>query len=70
MTILYDLKIFDIVYVATFGGPGKASTVLAFEMWLLRFRFFDVNGAAVVAALLTLLTSVVTIPMIRYTVKR
>jgi multiple sugar transport system permease protein len=70
MTILYDLKIFDIVFVATFGGPGKASTVLAFEMWLQAFRFSNFNGAAVIATLLTILTLVVTIPMIRYTVKR
>nr|NIR17004.1 sugar ABC transporter permease [Desulfobacterales bacterium] len=69
MTILYDLKIFDIVYVATFGGPGKASTVLAFEMYLQAFRFSNFNGAAVIASLLTLLTSAVTIPLIRYTVK-
>ena len=70
MTILYDLKIFDIVFVATFGGPGKASTVLAFEMWLQAFRYSNFNGAAVIATLLTLLTTVVTIPMIRYTVRR
>ena len=70
MTILYDLKIFDIVYMATFGGPGKASTVLAFEMWLQGFRYFNPNGAAVIATLLTLLTLVVTIPMIRYMVRR
>ena len=70
MTILYDLKIFDIVFVATFGGPGKASTVLAFEMWLQAFRFSNFNGAAVIATLLTLLTMVVTIPMIRYMVRR
>ncbi|MFB0514531.1 MAG: carbohydrate ABC transporter permease, partial [Candidatus Bathyarchaeia archaeon] len=70
MTILYDLKIFDVVFVATFGGPGKASTVLAFEMWLQAFRYSNFNGAAVIATLLTLLTTVVTIPMIRYTVRR
>jgi len=70
MTVLYDLKIFDIVFMATFGGPGKASTVLAFEMWLQAFRFSNFNGAAVIACLLTLLTSVVTIPMIRYMVRR
>ena len=70
MTVLYDLKIFDIVYVATFGGPGSASTVLAFEMWLQAFRFSNFNGAAVIATLLTLLTSIVTIPLIKYTVRR
>ena len=70
MTVLYDLKIFDIVFVATRGGPGKASTVLAFEMWLQAFQFSNFNGAAVIAILLTLLTSIVTIPLIRYTVRR
>ena len=70
MTVLYDLKVFDIVFVATFGGPGKASTVLAFEMWLQAFRFLNLNGAAVIATLLTLLTLVVTIPMMSYMVKK
>jgi len=70
MTILYDLKIFDIVFMATRGGPGNASTVLAFEMWLQAFQFFNFSGAAVIATLLTLLTSIVTIPLIRYTVRR
>ncbi len=70
MTILYDLKIFDIVFVATRGGPGSASTVLAYEMWLQAFQFSRFNGAAVIATLLTLLTLVVTIPMIRYMVRR
>jgi len=70
MTILYELKIFDIVLVATYGGPGKASSVLAFQMWLYAFRYFEFNRAAVVASLLTVLTTIVTIPMIRFMVKR
>jgi multiple sugar transport system permease protein len=70
MTILYDLKIFDLVFIATRGGPGKASTVLAFEMWLQAFVSFNFNAAAVIATLLTVLTSIVMIPMIRYTVRR
>jgi multiple sugar transport system permease protein len=70
MTILYELKIFDVVLVATYGGPGKASSVLAFQMWLYAFRYFQFNRAAVVASLLTVLTTIVTIPMIRFVVKR
>jgi len=70
MTILYELKIFDIVLVATYGGPGEASSVLAFQMWLYAFRYFQFNKAAVVASLLTILTTIVTIPMIRFMVKR
>jgi len=59
MTILWELKIFDIVYVATLGGPGGASNVLALLMYNIAFRAFDFNSAAVVATFLTLLTLLV-----------
>jgi len=64
MTILWELKIFDIVYVATMGGPGGASNVLALQMYFYAFRQFDFNKAAVVATILMFLTLVVAIPMI------
>ncbi len=70
MTILWELKIFDIVYVATLGGPGGASNVLALLMYHIAFRQFDFNSAAVVATFLTLLTLLVTIGMTKYMVKR
>lgn len=70
MTILWELKIFDIVFVATRGGPGWASNVLAYEMWLLAFRDFNFNNAAAVATFLTFLTLIVTVGMIRYMVRR
>ncbi|MCE4612197.1 MAG: sugar ABC transporter permease [Desulfurococcales archaeon] len=56
MTMLWDLKIFDIVYVATLGGPGGSSNVLALVMYLYMARAIDYNAAAVVAVILTLLT--------------
>lgn len=64
MTILWELKIFDIVYVATMGGPGGASNVLALQMYLYAFREFEFNKAAVVATILMFLTLLVAIPMI------
>lgn len=64
MTVLWELKIFDIVYVATMGGPGGASNVLALQMYLYAFREFEFNKAAVVATLLMFLTLLVAIPMI------
>lgn len=56
MTLLWELKVFDIVYVATMGGPGGASNVLALQMYVYAFRAFDFNRAAVVAVLLALST--------------
>jgi multiple sugar transport system permease protein len=56
MTVLWELKIFDIVYVVTRGGPGGASDVLAYEMW--NTAFFGRNFAAgsAIAVILTLMT--------------
>lgn len=66
MTVLWELKIFDIVYVATAGGPGRASNVLALQMYQYAFRsrIFGFNEAAVVSTLLMLITLGVAVPMI------
>jgi len=56
LTLLWELKIFDIVYVATQGGPGGASLVLALLMYFYAFRELDPYRAAAVATLLTLLS--------------
>jgi multiple sugar transport system permease protein len=70
MTVLWELKIFDIVYIATRGGPGGATNVLALQMYRYAFKYFEFNSAAVVATFLTLLTLVVTIGMAKYMVKK
>ena len=62
MTFLWVLKIFDIVYVATMGGPGGASNVLALQMYMYAFREFNTNAAAVVATFLMIIALVVSIP--------
>jgi multiple sugar transport system permease protein len=57
LTVLWELKIFDIVYVATLGGPGGASRVLAYDMYDQAFNFPpDFGAASAIAVLLTLLT--------------
>jgi len=56
MSVLYELKIFDVIFVATGGGPGAASNVLAILMWRFAFVAFKFNQASVIATFLTLLT--------------
>ena len=56
MTVLWELKIFDLVYTATQGGPGGATMVLALQMYFYGFRSLDPHRAAAVATLLTLST--------------
>ena len=62
MTFLWVLKIFDIVFVATIGGPGGASNVLALQMYMYAFREFNPNAAAVVATFLMIVALTVSIP--------
>lgn len=65
MTLLWNLRIFDIVYAATMGGPGGATNVLALQMFFYAFRHLEFNSAAVVATVLMFLAMVAATPMIR-----
>jgi multiple sugar transport system permease protein len=56
LTLLWELKIFDIVYVVTQGGPGGASSVLAFDMYSEAFQGNNLPTGAAIAVLLTLMT--------------
>ncbi len=65
MTILWDLKIFDIVYITTQGGPGGASTVLALLMYDFFARANNYAMSATVATILSLVILPVAIIWIR-----
>lgn len=58
MTLLWELKIFDIVWVIQRGGPGGASMVMALAMYL--DAFFSIPSkfgtASAIATLLTIMT--------------
>ena len=56
LTLLWELKIFDIVYVVTQGGPGGASSVLAFDMYSEAFQANNLGTGAAIAVIMTLMT--------------
>ncbi len=56
MTLLWELKIFDIVWVIQQGGPGGASMVMALQMFLDAFLNRSFGTAAAIATMLTVLT--------------
>lgn len=65
MTLLWEIKIFDIVYAATEGGPGGSSMVLSFQMYRYAFRQLDHNLAATVATILSAFTLLVGMWLLR-----
>ncbi len=65
MTLLWEIKIFDIVFAATEGGPGGSSMVLSLQMYRYAFRRLDYNLAATVATVLSLFTVIVGIWLLK-----
>lgn len=55
MTLLWVLKVFDLVFIE-FGGPGGSASVMAFQMYLDAFYAFNFGTASVWATLLTVMT--------------
>jgi len=64
--IVNVIKLFDIPYVMTQGGPGDASRVIAFEMYKQDFAAGQYGKAAAVAVIMLLLL----IPVMVFNVRR
>ncbi len=65
MNLIYVLRIFDVVYVATAGGPGGSSNVLALQMYFSAFRELEFGMAATIATFLTLMAAIVSVILVR-----
>ncbi len=65
MNLIYVLRIFDIVYVATRGGPGGASSVLAFQGYLFAFQQREWGMASAVFTFLTLAAAIISVVLVR-----
>ncbi len=65
VTTIAALAAFDIVYVATGGGPGNATAVPGIQIYLLAFSQRQIGLASALAMLLMLLVIVVIVPIQR-----
>lgn len=62
---LTSLKVFDVIFVLTNGGPGSATETLSYMVYVDAFQRFDFGRGAAVSWLLILVAMVVAIPMVR-----
>ncbi|MGW1847839.1 carbohydrate ABC transporter permease [Streptomyces sp. NPDC001966] len=61
VTVIGSLQVFGQVMVLTGGGPGNATTVLAYYVYLQAFKFFDLGYASALAVLLFLAVLALTV---------
>ncbi|NLH08562.1 MAG: sugar ABC transporter permease [Chloroflexi bacterium] len=70
LLLISSLKVFDIVYVVTFGGPGFATDVLAFYMVVATFQQHLVSLGAGIGVIIFLLAFIIVIPYTIYAFRK
>ena len=70
MSVIAELTSFDIVYSSTYGGPGGASNVMGFQMYLESFRYSNFGTGSAIATIITLVAAVPIYFNVRGSVRR
>jgi len=70
MLTLFSLKVFDLVWVMTMGGPGTSTEVLPYFMFVATFRQQLVGLGAAISVVILLLAIVVVVPYAWWSMRR
>jgi raffinose/stachyose/melibiose transport system permease protein len=66
ITAINSLKVYDIIYVMTYGGPANLTQVLGTWMYFLTYNYNSVGLGTAIAVILFGLTLIFAIPYTRY----
>jgi ABC-type sugar transport system permease subunit len=64
------MRIFDLVYSMTRGGPGDATHVLATSIYHFSFNLFEMGAGSAMAVILLLISAVIILPYIHHSTKK
>jgi multiple sugar transport system permease protein len=64
LKLIIAFKLFDLVHVLTFGGPGFDTTNASFWIWRSAFERFDVGRAAAATIVYAAVLGLVTLPVV------
>jgi raffinose/stachyose/melibiose transport system permease protein len=64
--MINSLKVYDIIYVMTYGGPANQTQVLSTWMYFQTFNFNKVGSGTAIAVLLLAFTAIFAAPYVRY----
>lgn len=67
---IFALKTFDVIFMLTQGGPGKATETLVYYAYLNGFKYYDMGYAAAISWLMVVPMAVLTFFYIRFVFRR
>ena len=70
LLLINTLKVFDIVYVVTYGGPGITTDVLAFNMWSTFFQQHLVAAGAGLGTIIFIMAFIIVVPYTIYAFRK
>jgi ABC-type sugar transport system permease subunit len=70
MLTIFSLKVFDLVWVITFGGPGTSTEVLGFFMYVATYRQAFIGLGAAISVVILILAIIVVVPYSWWSMKR
>lgn len=70
LLLISTLKVFDIVYIVTFGGPGISTDVLSLYMFIATFQQHLVSMGAALGVIIFLIAFIIVIPYTIYALRR
>lgn len=70
LLLINTLKVFDIVYIVTFGGPGSATDVLALNMWITYFQQHLVSAGAGIGMIIFAMAFIIVVPYTIYALRK
>lgn len=66
ITAINSLKVYDIIYVMTYGGPANQTQVLGTWMYFLTYNHNEVGLGTAIAVILFAMTMIFAVPYARY----
>jgi ABC-type sugar transport system permease subunit len=70
LLLISTLKVFDIVFIVTYGGPGISTDVLALNMWVTTFQQHLVSAGAGLGVIIFLMALIIVIPYTIYAFRK
>ncbi|MBW4084348.1 carbohydrate ABC transporter permease [Paenibacillus sp. S150] len=69
-TLVNAMKVYDIIYGMTAGGPAQSTQVLSSWMYYQTFKFNNIGAGSAISWVLVLITMIIIIPYVYYTNKK